>query len=35
MGIIASGGNPIAGALTSVLLGSRNTFYGLSLAKKS
>lgn len=34
IGIIASGGNPIAGALTSVLLGSRNTFYGLSLAKK-
>lgn len=34
IGIIASGGNPIAGALTSVLLGSRNLFYGLSLAHK-
>lgn len=34
IGIIASGGNPIAGALTSVLLGSRNLFYGLSLAQK-
>lgn len=34
IGIIASGGNPIAGALTSILLGSRNMFYGLSLAQK-
>lgn len=34
IGIIASGGNPITGAFTSILLGSRNTFYGLSLAKK-
>jgi 4-azaleucine resistance transporter AzlC len=34
IGIIASGGNPITGALTAVLLGSRNLFYGLSLAQK-
>lgn len=34
IGIIASGGNPVTGALTSVLLGSRNLFYGLSLAQK-
>ncbi len=34
VGIIASGGNPIAGALTAILLGSRNMFYGLSLAPK-
>lgn len=33
VGIIASGGNPITGALTSVLLGSRNLFYGLSIAR--
>lgn len=34
VGIIASGGNPITGALTATLLGSRNMFYGLSLVKK-
>ena len=34
IGIIASGGNPITGALTAVLLGSRNMFYGLTLVKK-
>jgi 4-azaleucine resistance transporter AzlC len=34
IGIIASGGNPITGALTAILLGSRNLFYGLSLAQK-
>jgi 4-azaleucine resistance transporter AzlC len=34
IGIIASGGNPVTGALTAVLLGSRNLFYGLSLAQK-
>ncbi len=34
VGIIASGGNPITGALTAILLGSRNMFYGLSLVKK-
>lgn len=33
IGIIASGGHPLTGALTSVLLGSRNLFYGLSLAR--
>jgi 4-azaleucine resistance transporter AzlC len=33
IGIVASGGNPITGALTSVLLGSRNMFYGLSIAR--
>ena len=33
IGIIASGGNPVTGALTAVLLGSRNMFYGLSLAR--
>jgi 4-azaleucine resistance transporter AzlC len=34
IGIIASGGNPITGALTATLLGSRNLFYGLSLAQR-
>lgn len=34
IGIIASGGNPITGAFTAILLGSRNMFYGLSLVKK-
>lgn len=34
VGIIASAGNPITGALTAVLLGSRNLFYGVSLAQK-
>jgi 4-azaleucine resistance transporter AzlC len=34
VGIIASGGNPITGALTAVLLGSRNLFYGLSLVQR-
>lgn len=33
IGIIASGGHPLTGAMTSVLLGSRNLFYGLSLAR--
>ena len=32
IGVLASGGNPLTGALTAVLLGSRNLFYGLSLA---
>jgi len=32
IGVIASGGNPLTGAFTAVLLGSRNMFYGLSLA---
>lgn len=34
VGIIASGGNPITGAFTAILLGSRNLFYGLSLVQK-
>ena len=33
IGVIASGGSPFAGAVTSVLLGGRNLFYGLSLAR--
>lgn len=32
IGIIAAGGAPLAGAATAILLGSRNLFYGLSLA---
>ncbi len=32
IGVIASGGTPVAGALTAVLLGARNTFYGITLA---
>lgn len=32
IGVIASGGAPVTGALTSVLLGSRNLFYAVSLA---
>ncbi|MGJ9414078.1 AzlC family ABC transporter permease [Aeromicrobium sp. CF4.19] len=32
IGVVAAGGTPVAGALTSVLLGSRNLFYGVSLA---
>lgn len=32
VGIIASGGAPLTGALTAILLGSRNLFYGVSLA---
>jgi len=32
IGVIGAGGAPLAGALTAVLLGSRNMFYGLSLA---
>lgn len=31
-GVIAAGGAPLAGAATAILLGSRNLFYGLSLA---
>lgn len=34
VGIIASGGNPITGAFTAILLGSRNMFYGLSIVRK-
>jgi len=32
VGVIASGGTPFAGALTALLLGTRNTLYGLRLA---
>jgi 4-azaleucine resistance transporter AzlC len=34
VGIVASGGNPVTGALTAVLLGSRNLFYGVSMAPR-
>ncbi len=34
IGIVAAGGNPVTGALTSVLLGSRNMFYGLSIVQR-
>jgi predicted branched-subunit amino acid permease len=32
VGVIASGGSPWSGALTALLLGTRNTLYGLRLA---
>lgn len=32
VGVIASGGSPFAGALSALLLGTRNTLYGLRLA---
>lgn len=32
VGVLASGGAPFAGALTAMLLGTRNTLYGLRLA---
>ncbi len=32
VGVLASGGNPLSGALTALLLGTRNTLYGLRLA---
>lgn len=31
IGVLATGGNPLTGAITAVLLGSRNMLYGLSL----
>lgn len=34
LGIVASGGNPVTGALTATLLGSRNLFYGLTLVER-
>lgn len=34
IGVIAAGGNPVTGALTATLLGSRNLFYGLSLTER-
>ena len=33
VGVLASGGSAVAGGVTSVLLGGRNLFYGLSLAR--
>ena len=32
VGVVASGGAPLSGALTALLLGTRNTLYGLRLA---
>ena len=32
IGVLAAGGSPLAGALTALLLGTRNTLYGLRLA---
>lgn len=32
VGVVAAGGTPLAGAATAILLGSRNLFYGLSVA---
>lgn len=32
VGVVASGGAPVSGALTALLLGTRNTLYGLRLA---
>jgi predicted branched-subunit amino acid permease len=32
VGVVASGGAPLSGAVTALLLGSRNTLYGLRLA---
>jgi predicted branched-subunit amino acid permease len=32
VGVIASGGNPMFGALSGLLLGTRNTLYGLKVA---
>jgi predicted branched-subunit amino acid permease len=32
IGVAASGGTPLSGALTALMLGSRNTLYGLKLA---
>jgi 4-azaleucine resistance transporter AzlC len=32
VGVLASGGAPLSGALTAILLGTRNTLYGLRLA---
>ncbi len=32
VGVIAAGGTPLSGALTAVLLGTRNTLYGLRMA---
>jgi predicted branched-subunit amino acid permease len=32
VGVLAAGGAPLSGALTALLLGTRNTLYGLRLA---
>ena len=32
VGVLGSGGTPLAGALTALLLGTRNTLYGLKMA---
>ncbi len=32
VGVVASGGSPLSGAATALLLGTRNTLYGLKLA---
>jgi 4-azaleucine resistance transporter AzlC len=32
VGVVAAGGGPLSGALTALMLGTRNTFYGLKLA---
>ena len=32
VGVVAAGGAPLSGALTALLLGTRNTLYGLRLA---
>ena len=32
VGVVAAGGPPLSGALTALMLGTRNTFYGLKLA---
>jgi predicted branched-subunit amino acid permease len=32
IGVVAAGGAPLTGSLTALLLGSRNLFYGLSMA---
>ncbi|MBA3232772.1 MAG: AzlC family ABC transporter permease [Propionibacteriales bacterium] len=32
VGVVASGGSPLSGAATALMLGSRNTLYGLTLA---
>ena len=33
VGVVAGGGNPIAGAATAIMLGSRNALYGLHVAE--
>ncbi len=34
VGVVAAGGAPLAGSATAVLLGSRNTFYGVALSPR-